>query len=199
MAPSVLTFEEVLDAVRAAGHTVFNRGDYNVNMVALRSPSTAINVFDDRMALAYRVSGQWKLDLFPCTTDPGRYHLQNPSNINGTAILIPGQYRSMYTTGLHGGKYPAICQRDDRPVKVWRDRNKDNTLDRGGKVFDAYGINVHRANAALPSQLVEKWSAGCMVIQDPRHFDQALRVFNMAVLNYGPFQTLTLLDWKSSF
>lgn len=195
----MLRFDDVHDEMRRLGYRVYVLGDYNVNLFALRAPSTVPNSFDDRIGVTYRIGANWRMETFSCTTDPGLYYLKEPQRVDGTAILVPGQYRSMYEIGMHKGQYRAITQRDDRPVKVWRDRNRDGVLDRSGPVHDAYGINIHRASASWASPSVDRWSAGCTVVQDPRHFERLLWLVSQSTLRYGRYVTYTLLDWPHGF
>ena len=70
------------------------------------------------------------MDIYAATTEPGTSILQRPIVKGGTAILIPGQYRSTYKIDTHGGKrkYTALCQRSGK-VKMWRDDNGDRKPD----------------------------------------------------------------------
>ena len=106
---------------------------------------------------------------FPVTTDQGIYYRKHPINIDGTAIVIPGQYRGLWHLGKHRNKYDALVQVGD--IKVWRDVDRDGKLDQGDVQEGLFGINAHRANATRASTQVDKWSAGCQVFQDPDHFD----------------------------
>ena len=33
-----------------------------------------------------------------------------------------------------------------------------------------FGINIHRANELVASKNIDKWSAGCQVLNDPKQF-----------------------------
>lgn len=145
------------------GNKFFEAGDYNLNIVGLRSASDHSNVFDDVMLVAYKLAGAWHVERWACTTDPGRAWLANPMRQAGCAILAPGQYRSAYELGLHKGKR---ALRQVGNLKIWRDNDKDGELDRNGPLLDAdpsAGINIHRAGK--DSQLVDLWSAGCQVFK----------------------------------
>lgn len=96
--------------------------------------------------------------LFPATVDPGRTWTRKPSNPRGAAHLKFGAYD--YQRGLHRGK-PALVQAG--PVTVWRDTDRDGTLDPGDFQADRgwFGINLHRGGSR---PTVDSWSAGCQVI-----------------------------------
>ena len=58
----------------------------------------------------------WETLLCDATTDPGLYYLEHPMNVDGTAILIPGQYIGSHKTGLHKGDHALIqCGK----LRVW--------------------------------------------------------------------------------
>ena len=86
----------LLDHVDALGHAVFEQGEYNLNIIGIRSKDHQPNSFDDRICIVYRDEQGWITRTWECTTEPGKYWLENPSNVSGTAILVPGQYRSVY-------------------------------------------------------------------------------------------------------
>lgn len=163
---------KLLLAVQAAGHKVFTRGSYNLNIIGVRSPSRTPNKFDDRLHVVYW-DGDGKLahNSWRITTDPGTYWLENPMNVAGTAILCPGQYRGVYKLGQHRG-YDALVQRGGK-VKVYRDDNRDDVLDHDedNAAEGYFGINIHRASTREGgSTRVNKWSAGCQVFADPSDF-----------------------------
>jgi hypothetical protein len=171
---------------------VFTRGAFNVNMIAIRSATEQVNSFDDQLHLVYRDDfGQWVDLAFRCTTDPGLYWLEHPIRRDGTAILKCGQYRGAYKIGLHRGSYPALVQR--KPVTVWRDRNKDETIDLvpGSEVTGLFGINIHHAGE--DSQQVDKWSAGCTVIANLNDWSIFWSVINRSADRYGETFTYTLI------
>ena len=135
----------VLQHMRSLGHEVFTSGAYNLNLFGIRAKGGRINKFDDLLGCAYREAddGPWRVAYWPATTDPGLYWLQHPMNVSGTAILMPGQYRGAYEVGFHLGKYRALVQR--RPVRVWRDNDRDSTMTYGGHDDideGLFGINI---------------------------------------------------------
>ena len=137
----------------------------------------------------YKVDGKWVLKKYNATTDPGLYYRKNLLNENGTAILQDGYYRSTWQVGLHKNKYTALVQR--KPVKLWRDNNKDNKLDRKGKVYEELaGINIHHASGVSTSVSIGKYSAGCQVIADIKDWNEFIGpsllvgCFGYAIGNY---------------
>ena len=167
---------------------------YNLNIIGVRSNNEIANSFDDWLYLIYRDEAlALKIYEFPVTTDPGAYWLRNPLNVNGTAILVPGQYTGSHHIGLHPGKYEALRQKV--PLQVWRDNNNDTQIDKGGKVYEGiFGINIHRSNAHSASTIVEKWSAGCQVFKNVKDFNLFMEICRRSSKIYGNSFTYTLLE-----
>lgn len=185
---------EVINVLKHLDYKVFTTGLYNVNIIGVRKNSNIPNSFDDELHLIY-LNEDFVIvhKIYKITTDPGLYYLENPMNVNGTAILVPNQYRSTWKVGLHRGKYEALVQYE--PVKVYRDRNKDEVLD-----FDTmavyegiYGINIHRSNATRESTQVDRWSAGCQVFANPESYDEFMSIIKKSRDTYGNYFTYTLI------
>tara|TARA_R110001599_G_scaffold84737_2_gene227999 strand:+ start:2472 stop:3083 length:612 start_codon:yes stop_codon:yes gene_type:complete len=180
--------------IEGKGYAFFINGDYNVNLIGIRNPNLVANSFDDTMLCAYKVADQWIIREWKITTDAGRYWLKHPMNTKGTAILVPGQYRSVYQIDKHG-KYDALCQRLG-PVEVYRDNNKDQILDFNdiSKEWGYFGINIHRSNPYNESQVVERWSAGCSVFKKVADFNEFMSICGRASRDWGNSFTYTLLN-----
>lgn len=188
-----MTRPAILDRVAAAGFRTFERGEWNLNIVGVRTASRQAGAFDDVIHAVFRDAFGYWVDLsFKCTTDPGTYHLENPSRVTGTAILCPGQYRSAYRLGLHRGQYEALVQR--APVKVYRDDSRDQVLDMdpGSVETGLFGINIHKAGRESVS--VGRWSAGCQVIANKSAFDVLIAVARRSAELWGDGFTYTLLE-----
>lgn len=178
----------VLAAVASAGHAVFDQTKpYNLQIVGVRSSNTASNTFDDRCYVVYSDATGLKLESWPITTDPGRYWLENPGRVEGTAILKPGQYRGAWVLGKHKGDKPALVQA--KPVTVYRDPNRDATLDTAKEETGLFGINLHRAG--LNSSVVDKWSAGCQVWQMDADFERFLWLCRQQAAKGKGWETFT--------
>tara|TARA_R100001594_G_scaffold53228_1_gene86892 strand:- start:74 stop:649 length:576 start_codon:yes stop_codon:yes gene_type:complete len=186
----------LLRLVGKRGHKVFTRGDYNLNIVGVRNlDSTQSNDFDDLITVTYKVSGKWITKSWTATTDPGTHYLHNPMRVEGTAILCPGQYRSVYKIDGHGvTRYEALCQRNGK-VKVYRDSNKDDVLDYDSPTTEGYyGINIHRAHKYREVSDVNKYSAGCQVFADPADFAEFMALVHKSAEIYGNSFTYTLIE-----
>jgi hypothetical protein len=139
------------------------------HLVGIRSNANKPNEFDDLIAVIDQSSINW----YTCTTNPGTHWLLNLLNPKGAALLKPGQYLNTWQLGLHQGKYQALTQ--CKNVTVFRDGDKDNIAEET-KVTQTgmFGINIHRANEKLISKLIDKWSAGCQVLNNPQQFNELL-------------------------
>ena len=112
--------EQIEQTVKSKGYVWFEgTKDFDVNIVGVRNSSTGdkvTNVFDDFLTVSYKEGGEWKFQIWPATTDPGKKGVMEYHNAAGVARLVPGQYRGSHTIGLHQGKYEALKQQ--KPVKV---------------------------------------------------------------------------------
>lgn len=184
----------ILQRSEAAGHVIFTRGSYNLNLIGVRTASREANKFDDWMHVVFRDdSGEWVDMTFRITTDPGTYWLENPSRTEGTAILCPGQYRGVWELGLHRGQYEALCQ-TGAPVSVYRDSNRDDILNMSANtIMDGwFGINGHKAGD--DSTQVDKWSAGCQVFANDADFAVFMSLIHKSIEEYGDGFSYTLLE-----
>lgn len=176
------------------GYAFFTNGQYNLNIIGVRSDNTGTNEFDDVLIVAFKDSTDTLvIHEFPITTDPGAHWLTKPLSPKGTAILVAGQYRGAYQIAKHQGKYEALCQR--KPVTVYRDNDKDEELDfkPESKEKGMFGINIHRSNPYGKSYRIDKWSAGCQVFQNKVDFDLLMGLAKKAAELYGNSFTYTLL------
>lgn len=179
------------------GYSYFKEGDYNLNIIGIRNllgDTIQRDKFDDALVLIYKVNGEWVGKMYEITTDPSLKLLKFPANANGTAILVPNQYRSTYKVDLHKGKYQALCQRS-KPVEVYRDNNRDNNLDMNPYNIEKgmFGINIHRASDKYISETINGYSAGCQVFKSFKDFNEFMRIVNISKLKYGNSFTYTLL------
>jgi len=199
-----LTLVEKVKATMKNKNYVIYSAPYILNIVGIRSKTRKANLFDDKLVVFYTDDKGKEIvkeyDKF--TTDPGNKSLiekcpigntvekdlrkdgrsynktNNLASLDGCAVLIEGQYIDTYKKDLHQGKYFALCQRL-RAVKVYRDANKDSTLNLDNSKIDEgmFGINIHRANSSKISTVVEDWSAGCQVFANFKDFNEFMNNF----------------------
>ena len=180
------------------GYTYFTRGNYNLNIIGVRSNTNkrVTNKFDDVLVVIYRDNNDVVVrKCFDITTKPGLYYMNNPTNGKGTGILVPNQYRGCWEIGFHQGKYKALCQR--KPVTVYRDNNRDSVYDLEPNHTDTgiFGVNIHKAGTN--STQVDKWSAACQVFANSNDFETFMKLCNNQIDNgMGKTFTYTLLNEK---
>ena len=190
------TKEQIENAVKAKGYVWFddasNKG-YDVNIVGVRNAATGqkvTNAFDDQITLSYKVGGEWKFHSWPATTDPGKKGVMEFHNAAGVARLVEGQYRGSHGIGLHQGKYEALKQA--KPVKVYRDADKDLEYDENKIAEGVFGINIHKAGA--DSTYVENWSEGCQVFKKAADFESFMSIIRKSRDIHGNSFTYTLIE-----
>ncbi len=96
-----MTLAKVQEVFKEKNYAFFTKGNYNLNIIGVRSPNQVANSFDDYILVIYKVHDKWVINEFTITTDAGLYWLQNPMNKKGTALLVPNQYTR--TRGQHTG------------------------------------------------------------------------------------------------
>lgn len=192
------TREQIEKAIKAKGYIWFedaaNKG-FDVNIVGVRNSATGTkvtNVFDDHLTVSYKENGEWKYFIWAATTDPGKKGVMEYHNKDGVARLVPNQYRGSHTIRLHQGKYEALGQQ--KPVKVYRDANRDLNYDETKITEGIYGINIHKAGQ--DSQWVENWSEGCQVFKRVKDFDEFMKIAKKAAKIHGNSFTYTLIESK---
>ena len=192
------TKEKIEKALKEKGYVWFednSNKNYDLNIVGVRNTDVGnkvTNAFDDRITVSYKLNGEWKFHSWPATTDPGKKGVMEFKNTAGVARLVEGQYRRSHTLGLHRGKYEAL--RQQKPVKVYRDKNKDLNFDEHTIQEGIFGINIHKAG--VDSTYVENWSEGCQVFKKSADFEEFMAICRKAAAIHGKSFTYTLL--KSS-
>ena len=190
--------EKIEKAVKSKGYAWFedaaNKG-FDLNIIGVRNSDTGkkvTNVFDDVITVSYKENGQWQYKEWQNTTDPGTKGVKEYHNAAGVARLVPGQYRGSHTLGLHQGKYEALKQQS--PVKVYRDANKDMVYDENKIQEGIFGINIHKAG--VDSTYVENWSEGCQVFKKAADFEAFMEICRKAAAIHGKSFTYTLIESK---
>jgi hypothetical protein len=190
------TREQIEKAVKGKGYAWFEgTKDYDLNIVGVRNSATGnkvTNVFDDKITVSYKLNGEWQFHEWNATTDPGKKGVMEYHNAAGVARLVEGQYRGSHSIGLHQGKYKALKQA--KPVKVYRDPNRDLTYDETKIAEGIFGINIHRSSATGTSTYVENWSEGCQVFSTVTDFDKFMDLCEKASAIHGNSFTYTLIE-----
>ncbi len=187
-------FERLQSAMMKKGYPFYTRGDYNLNIVGIRSSDINSNAFNDVLCVLFYWQGAPILLTFDATTDPGVYWRENPMNVNGTAIVVPDHYRGLWQIGMHQNKYDALVQR--REICVYRDADCDHQLSANNVTIERgfFGINCHHASFTGTSQCVDKWSAGCQVVADIYDFNVFMALCHKSADLHGNRFSYTLLQ-----
>ncbi|MEO7982931.1 MAG: hypothetical protein ABI688_02505 [Bacteroidota bacterium] len=187
----------IVQALHIKTFEIYTR-PYELNIVGIRADSTVPNRFDDEIHVFFKNNtSQWIHYIFPATTDPGTYWLQNPMNAQGTAILMQGQYKGAYQIGLHRSKYYALVQR--KPITVLRDYDRNAVLDfwNGKPDTGIFGVNIHRASLNGTTKTVDNYSAGCQVFANINDFNLFMQLCEKHKQLYGNSFTYTLIDKRA--
>lgn len=178
------TLKEILAQMKIKGYKVFSndRLPYNLNLIAIRSKDLQSNTFNDTLHIIWKYDGIWNHLAMKMTTDPGVFYREHPMNVNGTAILVPGQYLHTFALGLYHG-YTVLRQK--APMRYWRDNDKNVTIDilPQSQVYTEIA-NTHIHHAGVHSTQVDKWSAGCQVLQHSTDLDLLVELCKKAQQYY---------------
>lgn len=145
-------------------------------LIYIRTDEKLTNTFDD---FVLRINESVIDIIAPCSTTAGDFYVKNPvtsGGITGTAITIEQQVKlsHKFVTGNWANlwlKGPYFQQM--RPLRVYRDGNKDGVIDTVLSVVGMFGINLHRGGLG---NLINRWSAGCNVTPDEYWF-QIIKIF----------------------
>ena len=196
----LILIKDIQRYIEKKGYEFFSK-TMELNIIGETLVSELTNRFDDVLHLIYKdTDGYWIHHRFPVTTQPGKYWMENPLNVDGTAILVPGQYKDVYKIDKHRGAYDAMCQRYG-PVKVFRDGNRDNVYDMLPETVQSglFGINIHRSNPYTESTLIDKWSAGCQVFKKQQDFGLFMDICFKSQDEFGFNKfTYTLIDRRAA-
>jgi len=151
-----------------------------VNLIGIRDEAHP-NTWNDKI-------GYWTADgltsLYEGTTDPGDTYTIDPMNKKGCAHLFNGFHHEIWRIGQHHG-YPALQQ--NRPVKIWRDKNENHKNDDDIIETGMFGINCHHGHLEKLVNRVGGYSAGCQVIRsikDWHEFYDYLVKSGQTIFNY---------------
>ncbi len=191
-----ITPESLESALKSAGHKMFktDKKDYNLNIVGIRSIKPTVNEFNDLIVVAWKHNGKWTIKEYVATTLAGVKWLKQPMNPKGCAILKEGRYDKTWKIAMHRNSYAALCQ--IRPVKVYRDNNKDSNYDMWENSVQEgnFGINIHRASAFNVLNKIDLHSAGCQVFQNPKDFNEFIDICRNSQRLWGDWFTYTLIN-----
>lgn len=145
------------------------------HVIVLRSNEDAFNTYDDKL---YLFNGEAHVATMSCTSNSGAYGLANFAKWNKSGVAVIKFDEIYYDAFLksdgvkirhHNGKMQ--CLRQVKPLKYYRDNNKNRKIDESGQVFEGINAtNIHTnsytARKGVVSWLIGGWSTGCTVVNN---------------------------------
>lgn len=206
------TIEQVKQAVLSKGHAWFEQGDWNINLVAVRTSDTFTNKFTDRLFAIYKENGVWQKFEIEWTTKAGLFGKggaltpytgrETGTGVDGVATLVEGQYKGAYQLTLNGTRYPFTRYlKQVKPMRYYRDNTKDTVLNRGTIYEGNYATHLHSMSSKgvfgtfVSFKGYSPWSAGCNGSSNP-YFESLLTILIRASKSWGPIFTYTLINQK---
>lgn len=190
-----LTFDDIKKVTRQKGYTWWE-GEYDVFNYGIRSRSLVTNLWNDILGVCYIDKFGNKINLMHSgSTKPGLNWLKDKTgNVNGTAILQPGQWRKCFVIGKHNG-YISLVQAAPGVFPVWRDNNKDGRFDfQGPTYWDVTVLNMHTESLIRETDKVGLYSAGCQVREFDREHMMVMAINELSVVMYGDGISYTLFE-----
>ena len=172
------TDKQILARIKKVTGATPTWGKYMI--VGIQSQEDAYNKFDDKF---YVFDGPKFIMVSTGTTNAGSSALKNYTKymLPGAAVWKTNEfYKDLFIPGLHKGKMKAL--RQDKPIKFYRDANKNNKAEEGGvEFFEIIYANMHGVDYNPFSNKIKTyiggWSFGCQVwnkMSDYRHMIKAV-------------------------
>lgn len=211
------TLEQVKDVMLAKGYKFFEQGDFNLNLIAIRMDDKFDNQFSDILIIPHKVHGEWVMPSFGFTTlagTLGKGGAFNPltaaetgSGVDGTAVILEGQYLQGLIYQKNGNRYPFIeYLKQNRKYKYLRDNDKDADVDRDSvKQEDIFFTHWHPMSpiiGGVPTKSKQvnyngaAWSQGCMGSDADTWYNGILPIIRQAVKIWGNVFSPTILHAK---
>lgn len=163
---------------------------YNAYMLGLEGCNSDFSASNDALdgwndavgVLCVDSDGHVKLSqLFQCTTEPGRYYVQNRLNPEGAAVaLIDYLHKDIWVRGAHKDQQNCLIQQGAE-ISVVRDGNGNGRRDASDPIRKGYyGINMHSTKGNYDIKSIGRWSAGCTVIPNVQQHQYIMGIVNKA-------------------
>lgn len=168
------------------------------NLIGIRTALQVPDVFNDIMAMVYKVNGVEKLYTATFTSEPGVAYQKKLLNPKGCWVMMPAQMIDAYSAGYHQGKPEHPALRSTGKIFGLRDADLDGIAGNSGTPTwvdgTTVGANIHGANKAGITSKIGPWSAGCQVINDWKKKEELMNI----IKTYYPGKkiTYTLLEEK---
>lgn len=197
MDTQLLEIEIIKSVLKKKGYAFFEKGNFNLNIIGIRSNKRQAGSFDDFICCIYKDEKQnWNCKYWKATTDAGTYWLAKPMRESGAALLVPNQYRGAFKIGYFKSRYKSLIQ--NNPLPVYRDNNRDKILDFDPKSIQVgmWALAIHKSNPIFSSVINDKWSAGCQVFSAATEYNDFISIVEKSAKIYGDVFTYTLLEEK---
>ena len=181
-------------------------GNFNLNIIGIRSNSNNSKEFDDFLYVAFeeyynknekdnKFYKKKQYLKFNCTLNPGKFYLNNLMDPGGAAIIFEGQHLGAWKLGSF---YSTDALIQIKPIKIYRDKNKDDVIDLDSKnvTTGLYGIFVHEHfQTGDIAKEINKSSAGCIVLEKRSDFKVFIDTCKMQKSNsYGDTFSITIYN-----
>lgn len=155
---------ELLEYVK--GLDSFTKIPKNYWILGVQSQEDETNKFDDKF---YLYKGEEFVLVATGTTNAGINGLKGYDSYNkyGVAVWKTNEwYPGVWKFGLHKGKMEAL--RQVKPIKYYRDGNKNDKIEEIGKMHEGiiycnFHANTYNKKNTLVRELIGGWSLGCQV------------------------------------
>lgn len=195
------TYQQIEDAIKDLGFKWFT-GAFSLNYVQERTDFVATNHFTDFLHVCWKDDkGTPNILTIPWTTKPGlKGSLLNPltvRGITGTAVVQSPQQVlggwEFHDTRDEFSHYPYF--RQIKPVKYWRDGDKDLEIDKVQPEEDINGTHWHIMSKedTMGSGNINNFSLGCQGTPEPE-FEKILPITRKTVELYGARVTGTFIE-----
>ena len=182
------TDKELLDKVQELGSfKEFPKGYW---ILAVRSKDDKPNKFDDKF---YIYKGQDFITVTTGTTNPGISILKGGFkryNKKGAAVVKSNEwYYDIYKYGLHRGRMEALRQRSSKPILYYRDGNSNGKSEelgevQSGVIYTNFHGSTYRKGSLLERDNINGWSAGCMVCNKNKEYEDIIKIFKDSKQKY---------------
>ncbi len=196
------TLEKVIAFMASKSYAMFTENPYDLNIVGIRGEFVP-DKFGCQLLVFYANEEKRLIHhIFPVTTYPGVYWIDNPMQAAGCGVLLEGQYRGAWNLGFHH-QINALVQNwqtspKQSPLSWTRIQKGTRVITRemlqmGKRESGFAGFNLHPV-MDQNNQTVGQDSAGCQVTQYRADFDLIMSIAKKQVANgLGDRYTYTLI------
>ena len=212
------SIDEIREVLKAKNYKFFEKGDFNLNLIAIREDDTFDNKFSDSLQMLYKENGVWKAPAFKFTTLAGTLGFggekapltaaDTGTGVDGVAIILEGQYPGVYEYVNTGYRYPFVEYLNQvGNFDYLRDNNKDGLVSRNSTrqtgnfktCFHAMSwINKNGtySDSEFVNYIGSPYSQGCIGAPALTMFTGIMPIIRQSVKIWGKKFTPTILHAK---